>query len=297
MKRIFLVLLSILLSIAISSGVAFSYTATSKFYGNADEPNILQDDDVEWMVSNDGNSTLDVGDGLQGVFRIPEINTFDITPGTIDAETGLGGVFEIEVLTKEYAGFNPDLGVDEYNYTFGPATYSGAYDFNNPDSMVSLWETEDPLSNFNDDPGNVRTRQELIDDVTDGDLLYEFGHIGDNPLERWSARNTNDEPWRGVNFSTATVLGNFNSLLSTTYNDFLPIVQSPVTDADGNVIGYIDVTGSGSVRGIKEYDTSADLSSDLQYTFRTTPEPTTWFLLGTGLLVVAGLSRKKLMKS
>ncbi len=299
MKRLLVFLLSITLFLAFSSSSAFALPKVTSLFSADGTSQLAEDDNVEWLeydANNDG--LLDIGDTLRGVFRITTFDDINIAGGTAQVSTGLSGVFEAQVTSKTARNTtDPITGSNLYDFTFGPAGYSTGLFQNEGQSMIALYETNSPLFDFDDDPGNIRTRQELIDDATDGTLLYEFGFTYSGNSEYWFSNNISENPGDGAFYGDEVSLGNFNVALSVTYNDFLPVLTNrPAVFAPlfgGS--GFSDITGSGSIEGVQGMNTSAQLSSDIQFRIATVPEPTTLLLFGTGLLGLAFFGRKRFM--
>ena len=279
MKKILSITITAIFFLVLCSGYSFALSAKSLFNGDPDSITYLEDSDVEWEVNQSGNTEgiLEEGDYLKGAFSIENIDGQGI--GDATSYTGISGTYEIKVLSKTDTGNNLQ-GFNLYSYEFGPTGSTG--------SVVSMWENTDPITSF-----SGKSKTEIISRAETGNLLYEFGFTG-NTDEYWMSPSIPDNigSLDTLGVLPDTSIGTYEFELGTITNNFLPLRELSDTYANGE---GIDIRGSGDLFAPDDGEVY-DAESNIRVRMNTVPEPTTLLLLGTGLLGLAGLSRKKFFK-
>lgn len=297
MKKLLITLIALLFCTA-------SANAIPLFLG---ETNHLSDNSAEYLINADGStadggdSIVEVGDRLRGWFDI----------GTIEDLSGGGGTRNMSDYPNEITGFF-DIVVTSIDATTGVFTmgaYSGfateieaLYGLSAGSaagSMVAF--LEDPAfdySRINDGSDDIADADEeaLLATATGGDLLWTFGDTGAG--ESWTVLSLVSILTGGafafddvagfelISTSTSGGIANFN--LTNIVNNTSIIFDTPA--------GSFDAVGTGNLLGVQGADTPADSWNNFDFTIHAAvPEPTTILLLGSGLLALAGIGRRKSM--
>lgn len=172
-RKLLMTTMGVALSMGFAMGQANAFIGNQFFGGQL---NLLSDNSAESQgVDTNGNSELDVGDTLRGIFDI----------GTIEDQTGGGGtnnlaangvelsaLFEIEVATRVFSnGIDATAG---YDFTFVPhAAFEGVY---GAGAMIALFEDVGSEFNRNINTGAIAAdiaAMELL--VTNGSLVMTWG--------------------------------------------------------------------------------------------------------------------------
>lgn len=292
MKRIVLSVLSTAAGLAMLAATGHAASITTQFFQGSQ---LLSDNSAEYLIKADGSDStiLEVGDRLRGIFDIQTIEqggaTRQLGTAGINEMTGL---FEVEVLTK--VQLLPNL----FQFTFGPSDSfaaevtalggTGTYGAGN-DPMIVIFD--DPALNYQRE-GEGLTIAQAEAFATDGNIWAVLGWKG-LLGEGWEALSSTDD------ISVVAVIpapgngGTFNVGINT-LEDFSGgiLVFNGVASTFG---GIVDWNGSGSLLGIGGVPTPFDIFNNIDFfvSVSVIPEPGTMLLLGTGLLGLAGVRRRR----
>lgn len=158
--------------------------------------NTASDDSVEIIIQRDGNSTLDVGDSLRGIFRINTLEPGLPGDGGSTFLTGVNnewtGIFQTEVIRKI------DNGDGTFDFYFGPdSTFAEATALLGAGSgAMALFFEQGPVHNYSTTGGPLSSD---IAHATDGDYFWALGFNGTvqasgitNLDEGWLSENSLD---------------------------------------------------------------------------------------------------------
>lgn len=271
-----------------------------------DEPNTFVDLSAEYYVDNDNNDKLSVGDLLRGVYKIDEITS----PNSVDPlPSELTGIFEVEVIEASYLGtsIKRDWGTGSvhgisdfasytselWSYTFGAsAAFEAIY---GTGALMAVYIDDAPgdyqSTGTNPDTGLLITIPESEDTVTNGDVYWTFG-LGDTGEWTINVAPNDLEIFKYVDAET-TIAGTQVGLNLLTNPIGPELVQNISFQKDDSTWVNVDLRANISLNGIGNLATPYDLKNKVDGVLFPTPEPATFFLLGTGLIGIAYIGRRK----
>lgn len=252
-----------------------------------------------YTTDDAGDTTLDIGDRLRGMFEIDDLSYGTTTIDLTSAGVELTGVFDMEVISKTISTTQIVSGYDFYVYEFGPtATFEADYGT----GAMLAWYVDDygdgddynrlgPEDTVN--PSSVE-EENRIATATSGEYYWSFGFLG-----------LDGEGWKTSVLGAPENISYFNTIPGTigagSGNFALNLIQNPngptlareIWSPYGDDVDFAATTG---FIGINGQQTPMDLFDNFDGELKPIPEPATMLLLGSGLLGLAGLGRKKFFK-
>lgn len=251
----------------------------------------FEDSSAEWIGTDlNNNGLLDPGDTLQTVIEYPFVNgtpsnnTYLMDP--LAGNNRLQAVSTIEVFS--ISGISGGFG----DFVFAPVGSFAAGSILTG-SMIDIYEGGNA---YNPNNCGASAAQCVTNITSNGTLILQVGFTGD-PDEAWESVDTPLNPNLRL-FSTAINFGSFNYALNTVFSaigDFaeLQAVAPNLSTAGPNA--FTEWGGGGSIKGAlgtQPVSTLATDNSTLTAT-RAVPEPSFISLMGIGMLVAGGISRRR----
>ncbi|RDE24789.1 PEP-CTERM sorting domain-containing protein [Motiliproteus coralliicola] len=296
------------LAAAIGLGLAVAASPASADINWNTGTTLFEDDNVDFLINDDGDGILEVGESLVAVAEVNTAGGVDIAPQELTAISVItlagfadldgGGIANDMIFTP---GDFADIGLGTIS-----TTYAGA--------MVAFWLDDTP--NLDISAGSVladstscTTLAGCVAQASDGDLWQVDGFEGGTQGlvdgdEFWVAFNaqadTNIVDVSNPAFSFGSVNAGLSILFNGTGRELVEDSQScfPFCGSGAGVTnGAVDFIAQGSILGGGEGFTTGGsewfATSDFDFTKQAIPEPASVALLAVGLLGVGASLRRR----
>lgn len=313
-------------SIPLQAGTSNTFTDDSAEYllnwNGGDQANLLS------YTTDDGNTTLDFGDRLRGAFILDKIKQPSFATETNLGSAGIEvtGLFDVEVTSKVATGNTVTIGGSSFatfDYFFGPTpTFEATY---GTGAMLAIYvdnlgdgDDFNRASILTDDPppagqGNI-LEETLLANAQTGDHVYSFGFEAAQiagtvtPIAEGWGTGLNGAPADVSAFSlidsntgAGTALLRLNLLTNVSGLPLDRVIGSVfgATLVDfGATIGLVGIQNPGTSPPTitTPFDAFNNADGGVHPSAHVIPEPSMMFLFGSGLIMLAGLGRRRLSK-
>ena len=233
----------------------------------------FQDDNLDYVVDNNGNGVIDVGDRLVSVFEMA--NTQGVLAGQGPAVIGpeeLTGVADVTVVAVD-----PVSGA----LVFGPSGAAGVLSGFAPGTAIALWTDATPDLNVINAACGTRATCLTQAGLAAGDPLFLTAGFFDPAANLW----TSTPQAGGSNINTVQNGGSSTTFAAFSFELTIGINSTGQALAPG-------LSGSGNILGgqfLNPAEWTARSDTDAQVTLLAVPEPGSLALLG-GALAAFGLA-------